>query len=122
MDESTDEKDFSQADSLIRGRQRFSRRAKKATDVINQLLARRGYGQQQSARAIEEHWLAVVDKRWHAKTRVGVIRKGVLEIHVTNSTIVQHLNFQKKQLLSQLQIRLPQDNLKDIRFRVGTHG
>ncbi len=121
MDESTEEKDFDQADHLIRGRQTYYRRSKKARDVINQLLARSGYGQQKSSDQIEEHWLAVIDKRWHAKTKVGKIRNGILEIHVANSTTVQHLNFQKQKLLKQLQSRI-KNNLTDIRFKVGNQG
>ena len=44
----------------------------------------------------------------------------MLEVTVSNSTIVQELTFQKQQILAELQAELPDANIRDLRFRVGT--
>ena len=119
MENRHDEDDFVQADQLIQDRQRFFPRAKKAQDVINQILARRAVGQQKSTDQLAQAWKEAVDSRWHALTFVGKLNRGILEVNVANSTMVQHLNFQKAKILEELVRRLPQNRLKDIRFKVG---
>lgn len=119
MDPSYEETDFSQADDLVRDRQRYYPRAKKAQHIINQLLARSAYGQQKSSGDLDEAWKDAIGTRWQALTRVGKLNRGILEIYVTNSTLGQHLNFEKKRVLKILQDRLPQNKIKDIRFKVG---
>ena len=119
MDDRREQEDFDKADQLIQSRQRYFPRAKKAQDVINQLLARRAVGQQQASDQLVVAWRESVDARWHKLTFVGKINRGVLEINVANSTMVQHLNFQKAQILERMVQRLPQNKLKDIRFKVG---
>ena len=114
-----DEQDFSQANDLVKRRQRFERRPKKAAQVLGQLMARKGYGQTESANQLEETWITVVGDQWKTKTKVGVIRGGVLEVLVANSAVNQQLDFKKKKILAELQNRLPKNNLKDLRFKVG---
>ena len=120
MNDSYEEQDFDQAHDLIRMRQRFSRKTKQASDVLNRLLARKGYAQQRSCRDLDDHWNAIIDTRWQTKTKVGRLNQGVLEITVTNSSVSHHLNFVKQELLKQLQLRLPQNKINDLRFRIGT--
>ncbi len=119
MNHPFEEQDFDQAHDLIRDRQRFSRKAKPASALLNRLLARKGYAQQQSSRELDEHWNAIVDPRWHSKTKVGTLRQGVLEITVSNSSVSHHLNFMKRDLLKKLQTRMPQNRITDLRFRIG---
>lgn len=82
-------------------------------------MARKGYAQTESANELESVWNNTVDPKWKTKTKVGVIRRGVLEIVVSNSNVNQHLEFAKRKLLTQLQTKLPKYNLQDLRFRVG---
>lgn len=121
MDEKQDidELDFRNADKLVTQRQRFQRRAKKASDLINYLLARKGYAQTQSHNDLSESWREVVGQKWQNKTMVGNIRRGVLEVVVDSSAAHQQLEFMKKHLLAAIQGQLPQNNIRDIRFRVG---
>jgi hypothetical protein len=54
-------------------------------------------------------------------TRVGGLRRGVLEVLVDNAVLFQELaHFQKRRLLEQLRSRLPDTPLSDLRFRLGT--
>ena len=113
------ELDFRQADELVNQRQRFQRRAKKASELINYLLARKGYAQTQSKTELSESWRAVAGKKWQNKTMVGNIRRGVLEVVVESSAAHQQLEFIKNKLLKSIQTQLPQNNIRDIKFRVG---
>ena len=117
-----EEQDFSQAHDLIKQRQRFSRRPRRPADILSHLMARKGYGQTESANELETSWNEVVGLKWQSKTKVGVIKRGVLEIIVTSSGVNQQLEFKKKKLLAELQSRLPKNNLKDLRFRIGNVG
>ena len=76
------ELEFDQANELVRGRQRYFRKEKSASHILNQLLARKGYLQQRSSNELSDVWTAVVAKRWQDKTKVGTIKRGVLEILV----------------------------------------
>ncbi len=119
MSESYDELDFDQASDLVKGRQRFRRRPKTSSKLIANLMARKGYGQQKSADQLSEAWSAVAGETWRNQTRVGLIRRGVLEVVVGSSVLNQRLEFEKKKLLGKLKVQLPKTNITDIRFRIG---
>lgn len=114
-----DELDFDQANDLVKRRQRFFRRPKRPADILGHLMSRRGYGQTETANELQATWNEIVGPQWKTKTKVGTIRLGVLEILVSSSVVNQQLGFKKKQLLSELQTRLPKNNLKDLRFKLG---
>jgi hypothetical protein len=54
-----------------------------------------------------------------SQSRPGQVRRGVLEVHVASSTLVQDLGFQKQKILKRLQELLPDENIRDLKFRVG---
>lgn len=114
-----DEQDFNNAEKLVRGRQFFSRRPKQMGNVVAQLMARKGYGQEKSNAELSTAWQNIVGERFKNQTSVGTIRRGVLEVIVGNSLLNQRLEFEKKRLLTELNNRLPQIKLKNIRFRIG---
>jgi predicted nucleic acid-binding Zn ribbon protein len=88
-------------------------------DVLAQLLARRGYARQSAAASCEAAWQEAVGQALARVTRPGNIRRGVLEVLVANSTLLQELAFQKTQLLDRLHQLLPDGSIRDLRFRVG---
>lgn len=88
-------------------------------DVLSQLIARRGYARVQSAGALTEAWGAAAGERWTSCTRAMVVRRGVLEVLVGNSTLAQELGFQKKSLVKRLAELLPEEKIRDLKFRVG---
>lgn len=119
MSDADDELDFQQAQKLVRQRQYFRRGPKKSANLIAQLMARKGYAQQQLIRQLDEVWWAIAAESWREQTRAGAIRGGVLEIVVGSSVLNQRLEFEKKRLLAELQSLLPKNNIRDIRFRIG---
>lgn len=82
-------------------------------------MARRGYGQEQSPRERDTVWAAVAGRTLAAHSRVVGLRRGILEVVVRNSATLQEVTFQKTQLLQRLIEQLPDENIKDLRFRVG---
>lgn len=116
---SYEEQDFDQANDLVKTRQRYLRRPKRSAELLSKLMARKGYNQTESSNELDDAWKAIVDPKWQSRTKVGIIRNGILEIVVSSSAINQQLEFQKSKLLSEMQSRLPQNKLKDLRFKVG---
>ncbi len=113
------EEDFDDAARLVQQRQRYRRGATQAVNVINKLLARKGYAQTQSISELESVWQTMVGERWKDKTQPGNVNRGVFEVTVASSVISHHLSMNKKKLLAELKDKLPQNNINDIRFRVG---
>jgi hypothetical protein len=83
-------------------------------------MARRGYARQQAAAAYADAWQSAVGAPWNKYTQAGVIRRGALEVIVANSTLLQELGFRKIELLTKLCQLLPDQNIRDLRFRVGS--
>ncbi len=92
------------------------------SEILAQLMARRGYARQQGAAASHEAWNEAAGPLAAKYTRAGTVRRGALEVIVANSTLVQELTFQKPQLLERLAELLPDEGIKDLRFRVGPIG
>jgi predicted nucleic acid-binding Zn ribbon protein len=82
-------------------------------------LARRGYARQTAASGCEAAWREAAGPMLAKISRPGNIRRGVLEVFVANSTLVQEMGFQKVQILERLRHRLADDSVRDLRFRVG---
>ena len=91
-----------QPDTLVGGDQRKKRAPRKMGDVINQLMARRGYGQIKSSEEIRAVWNEITGPLGQ-QCLPGSIRRGILEVFVKNSTVLQELTLRKKALLVQLQ-------------------
>lgn len=89
-------------------------------NVLSELMARRGFARVQSVAALEDAWRAAAGPLAAQYTRVGQLRRGALEVVVANSTLVQELGFQKADLLAALAQLLPDETIKNLRFRVGS--
>ena len=120
MKENYDNLDFDQATDLTNQRRRFKRRPKRPANILSQLMARKGYGQTKTNDELDDTWNAIVGQKWQAKTRVGNISRGVLEVFVSSAAVNQHLGFQKKKLIAELSKRVPQNKIKDIKFSLGS--
>jgi predicted nucleic acid-binding Zn ribbon protein len=88
-------------------------------NILAELMARRGFARVQSTAALEAAWRQAAGELIGRHTRVGPIRRGKLEIIVSHSTLIQELTFQKAALLKTLTALLPDEPIKDLRFRVG---
>jgi predicted nucleic acid-binding Zn ribbon protein len=88
-------------------------------DVLSELMARRGYARVQGAAIYDTAWREAAGPLAGKYTRVGLLRRGMLEIVVANSTLVQELGFRKQGLLKSLAELLPDEGIEGLRFRVG---
>jgi predicted nucleic acid-binding Zn ribbon protein len=92
---------------------------KKIGSIVADLVARRGYARVISAATCSEAWAAAVGPQLVQFSRAGEIRRGVLEVRVANSTMLQEITFQKAVILKKLIELLPDEKLRDVKFRVG---
>lgn len=81
-------------------------------------MSRKGYGNLQTAYEWTQVWRDAAGSQ-AAHSRAGKVSRGVLEVIVRNSTVLQELTFRKKQLLQAVQKQASQFQIKDLRFRVG---
>jgi predicted nucleic acid-binding Zn ribbon protein len=88
-------------------------------NAIAELLARRGYGQVESREQAWQAWQAAVGDHLANMCRVGSIRRGVIDITVASSSVLQELTFRKQEILRKIQHGLPAAKIHDLRFRVG---
>jgi len=89
-------------------------------DVLSELMARSGYARVQSAAAYDAAWREAAGPLAAKYTRVGLLRRGTLEIIVAHSALGQEFGFQKRELLQALARLLPDEGIKNLRFRAGS--
>ena len=116
------ELDFENARDQIERRRVYRRRLKTPSGVLGQVMAHRGIAQQQANHELSETWSQIVGVLFDGHTRLGSLKRGVLEVHVANSMISQQLSFKKQSILQQLQEQLPNNKIRDLRFRIGSTG
>jgi predicted nucleic acid-binding Zn ribbon protein len=97
----------------------YARKPKNIRDVVAKLITLRGYGRFQSDANLSAAWQAAAGEALARFSRPGQIRRGKLEVTVTNSTTMQELSFQKLTILAELARQLPDAKITDVRFRVG---
>ncbi|MBL9123043.1 MAG: DUF721 domain-containing protein [Planctomycetaceae bacterium] len=96
-------------------------RPQKLADILAQVTARHGFARVRSQTNYEQAWREVAGELAN-RSRVGALRRGVLEITVSHSALVQELSFQKARLLAGLAARLPEQEIRDLKLRVGAIG
>jgi hypothetical protein len=91
------------------------------SDVLGELFTVRGYGRLRARQELEDAWNAAVGEPDCRQTWLGEVRRGVLNVTVAHSTLLEELSaFRKPALLSALRSGAPATTIHDIRFRVGT--
>ena len=89
-------------------------------EILAALFTARGWGRRQERLAWKKPGPRPSGRSIAAQTRVGGLRRGVLEVVVANAALMQELaHFHKRRLLEQLRRRLPGTPLTDLRFRAG---
>lgn len=81
-------------------------------------MAAMGFARVQSAAKANEAWRSVIGERFKNVTRPNTLNRGVLEVLVANSAVLQELTFQKKKILKKLTAALPDAKIADLKFRV----
>jgi predicted nucleic acid-binding Zn ribbon protein len=101
-------------------RRYYARRPKAIKDVVAQLITARGYGRIQATADFTAAWNAAAGETFAQYTLPGRLKRGVLEVTVTNSIVIQELTFQKEQILAALREQCPDAKIRDVKFRIGT--
>ncbi len=90
-------------------------------EILGRLIVSRGWGRRQGNLHMEEAWAEAVGPEHAKQTRIARLRRGVLEVEVANSVLLQELaHFHKRKILKALRQRLPNTTITDLRFRAGT--
>jgi len=96
------------------------RGARSLSDILGELFATRGYGRLRGLKELEDAWNAAVGEPQCHQTRVGEVRRGVLNVTVAHSTLLEELAaYRKPALLAALRRDASGASIHDIRFRVG---
>ena len=89
-------------------------------EILSRVFTARGWGRKQDRLRLEQAWAAAVGPEYAPQTRVGALRRGVLEVEVMNAVLLQELaHYHKRRLLERLRDQLPGTTLSDLRFRAG---
>jgi predicted nucleic acid-binding Zn ribbon protein len=89
-------------------------------NILGRLFTGRGWGRRQERLQLEKAWAEAAGPAHAAHTRVGTVRRGVLEVVVDNAVLLQELaHYHKRRLLESLRKQLPNTPLSDLRFRAG---
>jgi hypothetical protein len=90
-------------------------------DVLSRLFLSRGLGQQHDRLRLEAAWRDSLGEPRAARTRLGNLRRGVLEVIVADAVLHQELaGFEKRRILTQLQQTLGKTRVTELRFRLGS--
>jgi hypothetical protein len=89
-------------------------------DILGELIVARGYSQTHAQRVLQDAWRIAVGEPLCYQTQVGEVRRGVLNVRVTHSAVLEELAaFQKAKLVKALRSSAPGITIHDIRFRIG---
>lgn len=101
-----------------RRRQELPKGPEPIGEVLSRLFIARGWGRKQDRLRLEQAWAVAVGANDAAKTRVGALKRGVLEIEVVGAVLMQELaHFRKRPVLEKLREQLPGVTVSDLRFR-----
>jgi hypothetical protein len=89
--------------------------------VMSRLMARAGYDREQASAGLATAWADAVPETLRGTSQPGLVRRGVLEVFVSHSALVQEFGFHKQTVLGRLQALLPEAGIHDIRCRL-MHG
>ena len=114
-----EQKEIEALNEELKRRQFHPRMPSKVGDVLNQLMAKRGYNQTRSNTAREQVWAEAVGQPLASQSRAVRLSRGVLTIMVVNSAVMQELVFQQAALTKKVNELNEDLKVKSLRFRVG---
>jgi hypothetical protein len=86
--------------------------------VVSRLLARTGYDRERAADGLAEAWGQACPDILRQASRAGLVKRGVLEVFVTHSALVQEFGFHRLAVLERMRTLLPAAGIVDIRCRL----
>ena len=88
--------------------------------ILQTIIGRRASKRSSRSRSISEAWRCAVGPAAAEQAEVTAFRLGVLEVTVTSAALHHELSgFRKRELLATLNAKLPDVELRDIRFKQG---
>ncbi|MDR1140747.1 MAG: DUF721 domain-containing protein [Planctomycetaceae bacterium] len=94
----------------------------RVADILPQLIAKYGLQKQRNTEQITQIWRKTVGKPYDSVTWAVGLKSGTLEIAVPHHAFIQELSFRQSELLTNLQIALPEEKIKRIKFVVTNEG
>ena len=107
--------DFAQRSEKER-RRFYARKPKPMQSVMTNLMAKRGYAATDSANQLRTAWNEAVGEVFSQFSRPIGLRRGVLEVLVANSTMMQEINFNRTQFLADVQKAIQKDKTSSARI------
>jgi hypothetical protein len=93
---------------------------RKVGDLVQRILRRAGLPDRSSHEQMAAQWESLVGPFLAAQSRPTALRRGVLEVSVTQSAVRYELERQwKRKVLSRLQETFGRERVKDVRFIPG---
>ena len=90
------------------------------SEILGELFTVRGYGRLRVRQELEAAWNHAVGEPLCRQTQLGEVRRGVLNVTVSHSALLEELAaFRKPALLAALRAGAAGTTIQDIRFRVG---
>ena len=86
--------------------------------ALTRLMARAGYDRQQTSAGLSAAWQEAAPAPLRGASQPGLVRRGVLEVFVSHSALVQELGFQKRDVVARLAELVPAEGITDIRCRL----
>lgn len=94
---------------------------KPVSEILGELFAARGLARLRARGELEDAWNTAVGEPACRQTRLGEVRRGVLNVTVAHPVLLEELAvFEKPRLLAALRENAPGTLVHDIRFRVGS--
>ncbi len=92
---------------------------KKMAEALSKLMARKGYGRVLASGALAAAWQEAAGERLAGHTRAGNVSRGVLEVFVRSSAVLQELTFAKSQILKRLIANSTESKIRSLKFKLG---
>ena len=90
------------------------------SDVLGKLFVARGWGRKTERGRLEDAWTEAVGPEAAPQTRVLALKRGVLEVEVRSSILMQEMaQFRKRSILTALRAALTGQTITAIKFRAG---
>ena len=87
--------------------------------TLSELIALRGLAQVRGNKQLQSVWSEISGEAIASQTRVEGIRRGILQVAVSNSALLSELaSFHKVSLFEALQEKHPDLRIRDLKFRL----
>jgi hypothetical protein len=90
-------------------------------EILARVFTLRGWGRRSARLHLERAWAEAVATNHREQTRVLCLKRGIMEVEVNDAVLMQELSsFHRRKLLEKLKKSLPNEHVRDLKFRAGT--